>query len=354
MTLPVADAGLFVDAQSLAGLKREAAAHDPQALRAAAQQFESLFIDMMLKSAEAANFKDPLFGSSQQRLYQDLYDQQLSTQMSKTHTFGLAEMLVQQLRRQWAGGGTAGSSSESGAGASSGARVGASSGTRAGAFAGSGTGASGTAVHGGESKATAGSATPVTAGTPATAAGTTGVGASQRTAFARSLWPDAERAARQLGVSPVSLIAQAALETDWGRSMPRTAGGASSNNLFGIKASGAWSGSSARSGTLEYVNGTATATQAQFRAYGSCSQCFQDYTALLSGDPRFAAALGTGNDVGAFASALQRAGYATDPNYARKLTAVADTLSRSLGTRAGAGPLKLAAAGPIDTRSSAL
>ena len=328
MSLPVADPGLFADAQSLANLKREAAAHDPQALRGAAQQFESVFLDMMLKSAQAANFKDPLFGSSQQRLYQDLYDQQLSTQMSKTHTFGLAEMLVQQLRRQWAGGAAAPASGSASPGAT---------------------------VSTGGAPAAAGPTSPVATGrAAATAASGGAVSTSQQTAFARSLWPDAERASRQLGVSPVSLIAQAALETDWGRSTPRTPGGASSNNLFGIKASGGWSGPSVRSGTREYVNGAATATQARFRAYGSCGQCFRDYTALLSGDPRYAAALGTGNDVGAFASALQRAGYATDPNYASKLTAVADTLSRTLASQGAPGPLKLAASGPITAGSSAL
>ncbi|EQD43215.1 flagellar rod assembly protein/muramidase FlgJ, partial [mine drainage metagenome] len=89
---------------------------------------------------------------------------------------------------------------------------------------------------------------------------------------------------------------------------------------------------------------------AQFRAYGSCGQCLHDYATLLSGDPRYRAALGTGNDVGAFAAALQRGGYATDPNYARKLTAVADTLSRVLG----AEPLKLAAAAPIAAGSGTL
>ena len=94
--------------------------------------------------------------------------------------------------------------------------------------------------------------------------------------------------------------------------------------------------------------------QAQFRAYGSCGQCFQDYTALLRNDPRYAGALGTGNDVGAFASALQQAGYATDPNYARKLTAVADTLSRTLTAGSGAGALKLAAVRPMTTGTSTL
>ena len=99
-----------------------------------------------------------------------------------------------------------------------------------------------------------------------------------------------------------------------------------------------------------YVDGTPTATEAQFRAYDSCGQCFHDYAALLARNPRYSAALGTGNDVGAFAAALQRGGYATDPNYARKLSAVADTVSRVLG----AEPLKLAAATPIATGSSTL
>ena len=327
MTLPVVNPGVFADAQQLANLKREAAAHNPQALQTAARQFESLFIDMMLKSARAANFKDPLFGSSQQSFYQDLYDQQLSVDLSKTHTFGLAEMLVQQLRRQWGASSGAGSSPAS---------------------------ASGTSPTPGVSPlAASGMSTPVTQAASA-AHRASAADPAQQSAFARSLWPDAQRAARQLGVSPVGLIAQAALETNWGRDMPRTASGATSNNLFGIKAGGAWGGPSVTSGTQEYQNGTPTAVQARFRAYGSCSQCFQDYASLLRSDPRYASALGTGNNVGAFASALQQAGYATDPNYARKLTAVAATLSRTLATQAGAGPLKLAEVSPMNTGSRTL
>ena len=337
MTLPVVDPSLFADAQSLATLKRQAAAHDPQALKAAARQFESLFIDMMLKSARAANFKDPLFGSSQSRFYQDLYDQQLSIELSKTHTFGLAEMLTQQLRRQWSDGAASGAPQTSGTGpATDTAPIRRPAGT--------------TASPVSPASAPSGSA----AGTAATVSESAPVSPSEQAAFAHALLPDAEQAARQLGVSPVSLIAQAALETDWGRSLPRTAGGQSSNNLFGIKAGGGWNGSSMQSATHEYVNGTATAVRAPFRAYGSCSECFQDYTSLLSGNPRYAAALGTGSDVSAFASALQRAGYATDPNYASKLTAVAATVNRTLGAQDATGPLKLAAAAPITSGTSTL
>lgn len=344
MTLPVVDPSVFADARSLANLKREVAARDPQALRSAARQFESLFIDMMLKSARAANFKDPLFGSSQQRFYQDLYDQQLSIELSKTHTFGLAEMLVQQLRRQWATPG-GGASTANGTASPAGASTAAASGLHESNVPPLGTAAGGIPPPRPSTNAT--EATPSTSGTDA-------IGPSQQIAFAQSLWPDAQRAARQLGVSPVSLIAQAALETDWGRSLPRSATGQTSNNLFGIKASGAWRGASVHSATHEYVNGATTAVQAPFRAYGSCSQCFEDYTALLRSDPRYAGALGTGNDVGAFASALQRAGYATDPNYARKLTAVAATLNRTLAAQPAAGPLKLAAVPPMTTGSSTL
>ena len=311
---PVLDPNLFATASSLAGLRRGVAAHNPKALRAAAQQFESLFINMMLKSMQDANFKDPLFGSSQSRMYQNMYDEQLSIQLSKEHSFGLAEMLVQQLRQQWAGQGSA---SKAGPAPSVSA--------------------------------------PVPTAAPASASGsaiaaTPPVTPQQQSAFARSIWPDAERAAHQLGVTPVALVAQAALETHWGRSIPTTAAGASSNNLFGIKAGAGWSGASVGSATHEYVDGAPMATEAQFRAYGSCGQCFHDYAALLSGNPRYTAALGTGNDVGAFAAALQRGGYATDPNYARKLTAVAATVNRVLA----AEPLKPAAAAPIATGSATL
>ncbi len=314
---PVVDPNLFATASSLAGLRREVAAHNPKALRAAAQQFESLFINMVLKSMQDANFKDPLFGSSQSRMYQDMYDEQLSIQLSKEHSFGLAEMLVQQLRTQWASEGSA-------------------------------TRASPAPAVGGPVSAAARAAAPPESG--GAIAGTPSATAQQQGAFARSIWPDAQRAAHQLGVTPVALVAQAALETNWGRDIPQSARGQSSNNLFGIKAGAGWSGASVGSPTREYVDGTPTATEAQFRAYGSCGQCFHDYAALLARNPRYSAALGTGNDVGAFAAALQRGGYATDPNYARKLTAVADTVSRVLGTE----PLKLAAATPIATGSSTL
>ena len=299
----VNDASALADAGNLTALKRAAAAHDPQALKAAARQFESLFIGMVLKSMQKANFKDPLFGSSQGNLYQQLYDDQIAAEISKGPGLGLADMLVQQLRREGVAGAAAGA-------------------------------------------AAAGHATPVTA-----SSGTASASEARRNRFAQELWPTAQQASRQLGVSPVSLIAQAALETDWGQRMPLAASGASSHNLFGMKAGADWSGASALGRTQEYSGGVATTIDAPFRAYGSTGQCFEDYVALLRNSPRYVAALGTGNDVRAFATALQRGGYATDPAYARKVCAVAASVSRIL-SHSGASSLKSAAVLPTSTGSA--
>jgi flagellar protein FlgJ len=346
-TVPLVDSGQLVDAGNLSTLKRAAANGNPQALRAAAQQFESLFVSMMLKSMQQANFKDPLFGSDQGDLYQEMYDDQLAAQMSKGKGLGLADMLVQQLRRSAMGAtdstGTVASKpliNVHGAGAST-AIAGAIAGTTA-AEASAGT--NGTHASAGAS------------GASATSAANACPSSAQQAEFARTLWPDAQQAARQLGVNPVTLLAQAALETNWGRSMPQDASGGASNNLFGIKASSGWSGPAVSSSTQEYSGGIASTVRAQFRSYASASQCFQDYVDLLKGNPRYAAALGTGNDVQAFGSALQQGGYATDPAYASKLTAVAGTLTRALtqGLAGAVAPLKFAAGLPTTDGSGPL
>lgn len=381
MTPPAVDPSFYLDSARLASLKRQAAADDPKALRAAAQQFEALFTSMVLKSMQKANFKDPLFGSDQQSFYQDMYDQQLALEISKGPGLGLADMLVQQMRRNGAGDAGSGGSAASASGAGSGAgpvtdaaqaplgnlrTATASPGNRgSGARAparGSGSAAGELAVPSVTSAAAraaaasvyakpgnGGLAAPPTVArvdmTAASAGSSCGATPDQQVAFARSLWPEAQRAAQQLGTSPVNLIAQAALETDWGRSLPRGAGGTSSNNLFGIKAGSGWSGAAVESGTREYRGGIESAARAQFRSYASTGQCFHDYVTLLQGNPRYAGALGTGSDAQAFASGLQQGGYATDPDYARKVGAVADTLTRTL---------KLASARPITPGSGAL
>jgi flagellar protein FlgJ len=141
--------------------------------------------------------------------------------------------------------------------------------------------------------------------------------------FVRTFLPHAEAAARELGVDPQALLAQAALETGWGKSVPCNANGECSFNLFGIKATGRWNGESVSVPTIEFEEGIAVRKAERFRAYSSAADSFRDYASLIRNNPRYENALGTGNDVASFASALQQGGYATDPNYAAKIVAVA-------------------------------
>ncbi len=156
--------------------------------------------------------------------------------------------------------------------------------------------------------------------------------------FVASIWPHAERAARELGVNPRALVAQAALETGWGKRHIKRDNGDSSHNLFGIKATG-WSGERATTGTHEYVNGQRRNETASFRAYGSVAESFGDYVRMLKNSPRYQAALKAGSDVRGFAQGLQRAGYATDPSYAAKIAAIAagPTIERAVSAIGDAG-----------------
>jgi flagellar protein FlgJ len=158
-------------------------------------------------------------------------------------------------------------------------------------------------------------------------------------AFVAKVWPHAQKVAAELGVSPRAVVAQAALETGWGRS---TLGGAGDNahNYFGIKAGGRWQGEATTHTTTEFVDGVFRNERASFRAYGSAAESFADYARLLRDNPRYAAARGTGDDIGRFAQALQRGGYATDPGYADKLRAIAQgpTLQRALDALGVAEP----------------
>ncbi len=327
MTAPVNNnAGVYADFAGLEKLKSGAAHNDPAALRQVAKQFESLFTRMMLKSMRDAIGKDPIFGTDQAQTYQGMFDDQLSLQLTQGKGLGLADMLIRQLQHAGASGGT----------------------TAAPATPGSGRGGALPANRLGGTSAGGASSTSATGSTPAPAS------SAERTNFISQVWPEAEAAARQLGVHPVSLVAQAALESNWGRSVPRGADGTSSNNLFGIKAGSRWSGASVTAATAEYQAGSATSTSAAFRAYASPAESFQDYVALLRGNPRFSAALGSGTSVSSFASALQQGGYATDPDYAQKVTAVAGQVAGTLARAAGGSgdtALKFSAAVPMTSQS---
>ncbi len=150
--------------------------------------------------------------------------------------------------------------------------------------------------------------------------------------FVAEIWPHARRAAAELGVPARMLVAQAALESGWGRSRMRGNDGEPAHNLFGIKTGGRWQGRVASHATVEFENGAARDQRADFRAYASTAESFADYVRLLKNSPRYADAVASGGDGRRFAEALARAGYATDPRYAEKLTAIAEgpTLRRAL------------------------
>ena len=141
--------------------------------------------------------------------------------------------------------------------------------------------------------------------------------------FIAAMLPMAEQAAQKIGVDPRYLVAQAALETGWGKSIIRQQDGSSSHNLFGIKSHNSWEGDSARVLTTEYRGGKAVKEAASFRAYDSYAHSFDDYVSFLQGNGRYEKALASTDKPEQFARELQKAGYATDPQYARKIAQIA-------------------------------
>jgi flagellar protein FlgJ len=162
-----------------------------------------------------------------------------------------------------------------------------------------------------------------------------GVDSDTQQQFLASIKPWAQETADKLGVAPELVAAHAALESGWGK-QPLKNGAAHANNLFGIKAGSSWQGDVALASTTEYEHGAMLKKTERFRSYPDTASAFRDYADLLTGNPRYAAALNTGSDARAFASGLAKAGYATDPNYADKLSKVAAQMQR--GSSASATP----------------
>jgi flagellar protein FlgJ len=161
-------------------------------------------------------------------------------------------------------------------------------------------------------------AAPSSAAPPATSAPPTSMMQSAGE-FVDQVLPSIRTAAQALGLNPLVLLAQAALETGWGKRMARTADGNPSLNLFGIKADDTWVGARAAANTVEYSGGVATQRQAAFRAYGSIEESVNDFAHLLKNSPRYRHAAAAGPDAQAYVDGIGRSGYATDPEYAAKL-----------------------------------
>jgi len=285
--------------QGLAQLKAAAQAdpRSPQAIRAVAQQFEALLLQQMLGAMDATQLGPDLLGDTSGPMFKSLFNQQLASSISQGQGIGLARFIARELSSRYGQAAPAASAASTTPGAA----------------------AQSLAAYRSHAVSTpAGPApaqTSAAAPSPAAAADDAGGTLAQARQFIAGILPSVQAAAKQLGVTPVAILAQAALETGWGRHTP-------GNNLFGVKTGASWGGHSVQAVTQEVRNGVASLGAAAFRAYQSAAQSVQNYAALLSG-PRYDGARGQGNDVSAFASALQRSGYATDPDYAAKLIAVA-------------------------------
>ena len=287
--------GLAFDTRSLDALKARAAGDPKGALREAARQFESLFMNELMKSMRASTMSSGMLDSAGGQISTEMLDTQFATQLSG-RPGGLSDAIMRQLERQM------------------------------------GLAPGPIPVTGSANNTPA----PLSAKPPATRVPQAGAAGfvQQHSAAAR----EAELAT---GIPATFMVSQAALETGWGRKEIRHADGAPAYNLFGIKAGGGWKGPVAEVTTTEFVGGKAHKVVASFRAYGSYAESFADYARMMKASPRSqgvtqAASAGAdpqASNAAVFAQGLQRAGYATDPAYADKLTRVINTtlrLQRSL------------------------
>jgi flagellar protein FlgJ len=315
----------FNDFQGLSKLRSEASARSPEATREAARQFEALFVQMMLKSMRDAN---AVLGEERDTTYEEMFDKQISMEMTKGKGLGMGDMMLRQL-----GGGetTAPEIPEPLAlllqrGSALGHAMG-----RA-------------LLPDLPDNVTPGLSIPETGNVKLALPALTGANLTRtnrsdfrpesREDFVREIWPLAVRAGEKLGVNPRAIVAQAALETGWGRRLIRDDAGVSGNNLFGIKADSRWTGERVTVTTIEYEGGLPKPQRAPFRAYPDLAAGFEDYVRFLQGNSRYSDALRSGGSAEVYAERLQSAGYATDPHYAKKIHSI--IASPAMGTAGSA------------------
>ena len=308
---------LATDINSLNGLKNQANANNPQAAREAAKQLESLFMHEMIKSMRQATMKSGLLDNDSSKLADSMMDQQLSVSMSGMPG-GLADAITTQIARSMgidpADAGVNPATSLGGSERNFNIPSTVSFAGRSARYP----GLSGTSPLGGN-----------TAFLDAYAPSPKG-----RDNFVQSHEAAAQRVARESGIPASYMLGQAGHETGWGKSEIRGDNGSNSFNLFGIKATGGWTGKVAEITTTEYVDGVPQKVKAKFRAYDSYEDSFRDYARLITENPRYSKAMQSTGNARSYATALQNAGYATDPLYASKLSrAIESARSAQQGTQ---------------------
>jgi peptidoglycan hydrolase FlgJ len=294
-----------LDTNSLGDLKQSAKAGSPEALKGAATQFESMFIGMMMKSMRDATPQDGMMDSQESKTFTGMLDQQMSQKLAK-RGIGLADVLVRQLTTQQKGQQLMQDMNKQALGIGGDQQAGSAA----------------LRMHGDlDAMPTDGAAATGASGVTGSARGTDNANKPPHVrAFQEKLADAAEEAEQTTGVPAKFMLGQAALETGWGKRVIRNGDGTSSNNLFGIKAGPGWKGKVATAVTTEYINGKPHRRVEKFRAYDSYADAFKDYAKMLSTNPRYEKVLAHGGDAATFAHGLQRAGYATDPQYAAKLS----------------------------------
>ena len=282
---------LSYDVQALTQLRTQARGDEKGSVKAVARQFEAMFTSMMLKTMRNAVPQSEIGQSNETRMFQGMFDDQLSQNLASHRGLGIAALIERQMTR--------------------------------------------TDLIAPKDLPTHKSGKPLTIPVPAalqnaqqaqdSAKGQKTDSATPLADFVDAVVSQARKAADAIGVAPHLLAAQAALETAWGKRKIVDASGNDSFNLFGIKAGKGWQGKVAHVATTEFENGQAVKKVQPFRVYGSYGEAMEDYARLVKDNGRYQQALNQGGDARAFAAGLQQGGYATDPNYAQKLERVANS-----------------------------
>ncbi len=284
---------LAINPQALDQLRSQTQHADTrEGIKAAARQFETYFLQMMLRNMRETLSQDGLFDSQETKSFTEMFDQQLSQTIAQGKGIGLTDMLLAQIERSLP----------------------------------KTPGATPTATRpvtydlpkaGQEAAAIDPASSPALAAQAAKEGATAPAGSNE---FIQQMWPHAVDAAKSLGVPPQSLLAQAALESGWGKRELKNADGSNTYNLFNIKAGSNWTGATVTREVSEYRHGNLVKSTEKFRAYGSYEEAFSDYAKLISGSSRYSGAVN--QDAQGFAAGLQQGGFATDPAYASKIMRV--------------------------------
>ncbi|WP_213298688.1 flagellar assembly peptidoglycan hydrolase FlgJ [Paraburkholderia sacchari] len=314
-----------LDVQGFDSMRAAANASPQQGVKMAAKQFDAVFTQMMLKSMRDATPDDGPLDSKDGAQFVSMMDQQLAQQMSNKG-IGVANAMIKQLMRSM--GGDAGADGAGGVGGAGGA--GGIAGAMSGMASAGGSGNEGNlamlnALGRAYGNAAANGALGRSQGWNANSALTPpvrGNGDEKVDAFVNKLASGAQQASAATGIPARFIVGQAALESGWGKREIMKADGSTSYNVFGIKATRDWTGKTVSTMTTEYVSGAPHRVVEKFRAYDSYDEAMADYASMLKNNPRYASVINNSHSAESFAHGMQRAGYATDPHYAKKLMSI--------------------------------